>query len=110
MSLLYYTVRKRIRKDTHFGLCVWILKSKEKRRRAPFIASIGASAFLIVAYAASRTIRVPIVGVEYYVGRLDIVAKVLQAIVIGLSFVAIYNMKKQMSVAAENKSTMRTQT
>ena len=93
----------------YFGLCIWVLKSKEKRRKAPFIASIAVSAFLIVAYVASRTVGVPIVGVEYYVGRLDIVAKVLQAIVIGLSFVAILNMKKQQTIAAEDRSTMRTQ-
>jgi hypothetical protein len=68
------------------------------------------SAFLIVAYVASRTVGVPIVGVEYYVGRLDIVAKVLQAIVIGLSFVAILNMKKQQqTIASEKRSTMKTQ-
>src|ERR671933_1866381 len=94
----------------YFGLCVWVLKSKEKRRKAPFIASIAVSAFLIVAYIASRTVGVPIVGVEYYVGRLDIVAKVLQAIVIGLSFVAILNMKKQQqTIASEKRSTMKTQ-
>src|SRR5918912_3637973 len=92
----------------YFGLCVWVLKSKEKRRKAPFIASIAVSAFLIVAYIASRTVGVPIVGVEYYVGRLDIVAKVLQAIVIGLSFFAILNMKKQQTIAAEDRSTIRT--
>ena len=79
----------------YFGLCVWVLKSKEKRRKAPFIASIAVSAFLIVAYIASRTVGVPIVGVEYYVGRLDILAKVLQAIAIGLSCVAIYNLNEQ---------------
>ena len=79
----------------YFGLCVWVLKSKEKRRKAPFIASIAVSAFLIVAYIASRTVGAPIVGVEYYVGRLDILAKVIQAIVIGLSCVAIYNLKEQ---------------
>ena len=79
----------------YFGLCVWVLKSKEKRRKAPFIASIAVSAFLIVAYIASRTVGVPIVGVEYYVGHLDILAKVLQAIAIGLSCVAIYNLNEQ---------------
>ena len=86
----------------YFGLCIWVLKSKEKRRKAPFIASIAVSAFLIVAYVASRT-------VGDYVGRLDIVAKVLQAIVIGLSFVAIHTMKKQQTIAAEDQSTMKTQ-
>jgi hypothetical protein len=66
-------------------------------------------AFLIVAYIASRTVEVPIVGVEYYVGRLDILAKVLQAIAIGLSFVAIHTTKKQQTIAAEDESTVKTQ-
>jgi hypothetical protein len=56
---------------------------------------IAVSAFLIVAYIASRTLGVPIVGVEYYVGRLDILTKIFQAIVIGLSCVVIISMKKQ---------------
>jgi len=56
---------------------------------------IAVSAFLIVAYIASRTLGVPIVGVEYYVGRLDILTKIFQGIVIGLSCVVIISMKKQ---------------
>jgi len=93
----------------YFGLCTRVLKSRNNRRRkVPYIASIAVSAFLIVAYIASRTVGVPIVGVEYYVGRLDILTKILQGIVIGLSCVAISNMKKQKSIAAENRSTVRT--
>jgi hypothetical protein len=87
---------------TYFGLCTWVLKSKEKRTKAPYVASIAVSAFLIAAYVASRTIGVPIVGIEYYIGRLDIVAKVLQVIVIGLSCFAIRNLK-QKSIAAESR-------
>jgi hypothetical protein len=78
----------------YFGLCTWVLKSKQSRK-LPYIASIVISAFLIAAYIASRTVGVPIVGVEYYVGRLDILSKVLQIVVIGLSCLAIHNMKKQ---------------
>jgi hypothetical protein len=93
----------------YLGLCTWVLRSKEKRRKAPYIASITVSSFLIVAYIASRTVGVPIVGVEYYVGRLDILSKVLQGIVIGLSCIAIHNIKKQISIAAENRSTLGAQ-
>jgi len=68
-----------------------------KKRNGIFeeISKNAVSAFLIVAYIASRTLGVPIVGVEYYVGRLDILTKILQGIVIGLSCVAIISMKKQ---------------
>ena len=43
---------------------------------------------------ASRTVGVPIVGVEYYIGRLDIVSKILQVIAIALSGFAIYGVQK----------------
>ena len=77
----------------YFGLCTWVLKSRNNRRRkVPYIASIAVSAFLIVAYIASRTVGVPIVGVEY--GRLDILTKIFQDIVFGLSCVAIISMTK----------------
>ena len=80
----------------YLGLCTWVLKSgNNRRRKVPYIASIAVSAFLIVAYIASRTVGVPIVGVEYYVGRLDILTKIFQGIVFGLSCVAIISMKKQ---------------
>ena len=90
----------------YFGLCTWVLKSRNNRRRKVlYIASIAVSAFLIVAYIASRTLGVPIVGVEYYVGRLDILTKILQGIVKGLSCVAIISMKNK-SIAPENRSTI----
>lgn len=79
----------------YFGLCIWVLKSRDSRKKLPYIASIVTSAFLITAYVASRTVGVPIVGVEYYVGRLDILSKVLQGIVIGLSCVVIHNIKNK---------------
>jgi hypothetical protein len=79
----------------YFGLCAWVLKSRDSRKILPYVASIGVSSFLIAAYIASRTVGVPVVGVEYYVGRLDVLSKVLQVIVIGLSCIAIRNVKKQ---------------
>ncbi|MGB7635063.1 MAG: hypothetical protein WBL68_15180, partial [Nitrososphaeraceae archaeon] len=41
-------------------------------------------------YIASRTIGVPVVGVEYYVGRIDIVSKILQAAIIGIAGYLIF--------------------
>jgi hypothetical protein len=89
----------------YFGLSTWVLKLRvrSRRREAPYVASIVVSAFLIIAYVASRTVGVPIVGVEYYVGRLDILSKILQVIVIGLSYVAIRNLKKEKEIVAENR-------
>jgi hypothetical protein len=46
--------------------------------------------------------------IEIYTKLVSILTKILQGIVIGLSCVAISNMKKQKSIAAENRSTVRT--
>jgi hypothetical protein len=44
--------------------------------------------------SAFRTIGVPIVGVEYYIGKLDMVSKVLQVIMIGMSVYLISTIRK----------------
>ena len=63
----------------NFVLSAWVLKSG-LRKMTPYIVSIIASIALISIYISSRTVGVPIVGVEYYIGRLDIVSKVLQVV------------------------------
>src|SRR5829696_5678809 len=68
----------------YLGLLAWIFKTK-LRSKVPYIVVALVSVVLIATYAASRTIGVPMVGVEYYVGKLDIVNKVLQVIIIGMS-------------------------
>ncbi len=78
----------------YFALGIWIYKSRNNNSLIPFIISIIISAVLILLYIASRTIGVPIIGIEYYVGRMDIISKILQVIVIGLSAFGIYNIKK----------------
>ena len=45
---------------------------------------------LIVTYAASRTVGVPIIGVEFYIGKYDMITKVLQGIIIAISGYLIY--------------------
>jgi len=79
----------------YFGLCAWVVRSGETQR-LPHYITIVISVALILAYLASRTVGVPVVGIDYYVGRLDIITKILQVIVIGLSVFAIYNMKRHM--------------
>ena len=79
----------------YLGLFVWILKTKI-RSKIPYIAVAAISAILIATYAASRTIGVPIVGVEYYIGKLDMVNKVLEVIMIGMSVYLISAARKTM--------------
>ena len=77
----------------YLGLFVWILKTK-LRSKIPYIVVAAISAILIVTYAASRTIGVPLVGVEYYIGKLDIINKVLEVIMIGVSVYLIFAVRK----------------
>jgi hypothetical protein len=79
----------------YLGLFVWILKTKI-RSKIPYIAVAAVSVVLIATYAASRTIGVPIVGVEYYIGKLDMVNKVLEVIMIGMSVYLISAARKTM--------------
>ena len=79
----------------YLGLFVWILKTK-LRSKIPYIAVAAISAILIVTYAASRTIGVPLVGVEYYIGKLDMANKILEVIMIGISVYLIFAIRKTM--------------
>jgi hypothetical protein len=79
----------------YLGLFVWILKTK-LRSKIPYIVVAAISAILIATYAASRTIGVPVVGVEYYIGKLDIANKVLEVIMIGISVYLIFAVRKAM--------------
>src|SRR5215208_6337404 len=79
----------------YLGLLAWIFKTK-LRSKVPYIVVALVSAILIVTYAASRTIGVPLVGVEYYIGKLDIVNKVLEVIIIGMSVYLIFATRKNM--------------
>ena len=79
----------------YLGLFVWILKTK-LRSKIPYIVVSAVSVILIVTYAASRTIGVPLVGVEYYIGKLDMANKALEVIMIGISVYLIFAVRKAM--------------
>jgi hypothetical protein len=50
-----------------------------------YIVAAAGSAFLILFYIVSRTVNLPIVGIQTDIGSIDIITKVLQGIVVGLS-------------------------
>ena len=56
----------------------------------PYPILIIISMILIITYAASRTVGVPIIGVEFYIGKYDMITKVLQGIIIAISGYLIY--------------------
>jgi hypothetical protein len=73
----------------NLGVAAWILITRKKITKLPYIVAAAGSAILIVFYIVSRTVALPIVGIQSDVGNLDIICKVLQVAVIGLSVYAI---------------------
>ena len=73
----------------YLGLVSWVLKSRLKNEN-PYLVSAMFSIIMIGIYIASRTVGVPVVGVEYYIGKYNIITKVLQGIIIATSEYPIY--------------------
>jgi hypothetical protein len=71
----------------------WILL-KRLKSIFPYITLIIISLALIITYAASRTVGVPIIGIEFYIGKYDMITKVLQGIIIAVSGYLLYEIKK----------------
>ena len=76
----------------YLGLLGWILVKKLKSI-APYSILIILSTILIITYAASRTVGVPVIGIEFYIGKYDMITKVLQGVIIAISGYLIYKIK-----------------
>ncbi|HEX7141318.1 MAG TPA: hypothetical protein VF222_02450 [Nitrososphaeraceae archaeon] len=76
----------------YLGLLGWVLVKKLKSI-LPYSILIIVSTILIITYAASRTMGVPVIGVEFYIGKYDMITKVLQGIIIAISGYLIYRIK-----------------
>jgi hypothetical protein len=63
---------------------IWMVENKYYSKIPYVIAAIGSVA-LIVFYITTRTINVPSIGIQGDVGTIDILAKVLQAAIAGIS-------------------------
>ena len=70
----------------------WILV-KKLNTIMPYTLLIAISTLLIITYASSRTIGVPIIGIEFYIGKYDMITKVLQGVIIAISGYLIYKIK-----------------
>jgi hypothetical protein len=78
---------------------IWILKNREKYSIKPYIVAIAGSSFLIVLYVVSRTADLPVVGLQDDIGAVDIVSKVLQVAIIGISISLIQKIRKMKVVS-----------
>lgn len=63
---------------------LWMLKKKAISKKPYVIALIG-SAALIAFYVATRTINIPMIGIQDDVGTPDITAKILQGTIVAIS-------------------------
>ena len=63
---------------------IWMLENKYYSKMPYILAAIGSIA-LIAFYIATRTINIPTIGIQDDVGTIDILSKVLQAAISGLS-------------------------
>ena len=77
----------------YLGILGWILL-KRLKSILPYTTLIIVSLVLIITYAASRTIGVPIIGVEFYIGKYVMITKVLQGIIIAISGYLLYEIMK----------------
>lgn len=89
----------------YIGLVIWVLKSRLKKKN-PYLVSAVFSIIMIGIYFASRTVGVPVVGVEYYVGKIDIISKILQAAIIGLAGYLIVSIRS-ISIREQNIANSR---
>lgn len=75
---------------------LWAVKHKA-RTNLPYLVTIAGSVAIIGLYIASRTVALPIVGLQDDVGTLDILSKVMQVAIIGVS-ASIINSNRALTV------------
>ena len=72
---------------------IWMLK-KKLSSVLPYIVLTAGSIAMIGIYIASRTVGVPPIGIEYYIGKMDMTTKVLQVLISGLSAYLICSIQR----------------
>lgn len=68
--------------------------------RGPYVISILVSMFLVLLYVASRTINLPVVGIQEDVGIVDIITKIIQVGIIAISVRLVQDLKKEQILPA----------
>ena len=63
---------------------LWMLKKKAISKK-PYVVALIGSAALIVFYVATRTINIPMIGIQDDVGTPDLTAKILQGAIVAVS-------------------------
>lgn len=79
---------------SYLPIGIWMIKNK-LHSRAPYVIASLISVALIGLYVVSRTITLPVVGIQEDVGMIDIISKITQGSIIVLSILLIRNWKKE---------------
>ncbi len=79
---------------TYLPLGVWMVKNK-LHSRAPYIIASLISIALIGLYIASRTMSLPLVGIQDDIGLIDILSKVTQGAIIVVSLLLLQSWNKE---------------
>lgn len=83
----------------YIPLGMWMLRNR-LHSRGPYVISILISIFLVMLYVASRTINLPIVGIQGDVGIVDIITKIIQVGIIAISVRLVQDLKKEQILPA----------
>jgi hypothetical protein len=83
---------------SYLPLGIWMIKNK-LHSRAPYVISSLISVALIGLYVLSRTVSLPIVGIQDDVGVVDILCKLSQGGIVVISLLLLRNWHKKTVVA-----------
>lgn len=83
---------------SYLPLGIWMIKNK-LHSRAPYVISSLISVALIGLYVLSRTVSLPIVGIQDDVGVVDILCKLSQGGIVVISLLLLRNWHKKTIVA-----------
>ena len=78
---------------------LWAINSRNSSK-TPYLLAIIGSVALIILYALSRTVDLPIVGIQDDVGFIDISSKVLQAAIITASVYIVVTMRRERNLVS----------
>jgi hypothetical protein len=89
---------------SNIGVAVWVVIASRKgmTNRLPYLVAAAGSAILIGLYIASRTVSLPIVGLQEDVGMIDIVSKVLQGAIVAIALYTL-SVSRKLAGALKNK-------
>jgi hypothetical protein len=82
---------------------IWMLENKYYSKVPYIVAAIGSVA-LIVFYISTRTMNIPSIGIQDYIGTIDILSKVLQAAIASISIYIV----RSSTIIWRSATTMRT--